>query len=38
MLAEGGRRDVAMCGGKHSSSTVLSRKNSVFLRVSGAAA
>jgi hypothetical protein len=44
MLAEGEGREVAICGGKHSSSTgvgagaVLSRKNSVFLRVSGAAA
>jgi hypothetical protein len=39
MLAEGEGREVATCGGKHSSSTgvggwstVLSRKNSVFLR------
>jgi hypothetical protein len=44
VLAKGEGREVAICGGKHSSSRsggwsrVLSRKNSVFLRVSGAAA
>jgi hypothetical protein len=35
MLAEGEGREVAVCGGW---SRVLSRKNSVFLRVSRAAA
>jgi hypothetical protein len=40
MLAEEAGREVAMCGGKHSRGwgRVLSRKNSVLLRVSGAAA
>jgi hypothetical protein len=41
MLAEGEGREVAVCGDKHTSggwSRVQSKKNSVFLRVSGAAA